>query len=255
MRRLRVLALATVAGCADPTALRLPADAEPMARPIQYATWWRMVEACSGRSGDLGHVQWYVMPYGRLEIGGVEYDGYWFGEGNRVILLWSKMNHGPTVRHEMLHALLGTGRHPREYFNDRCAAVVSCGSGCRVAEFDRGVSATAREVTSAALAVTVRIQPAQPRTSIDSGWVSFLVTATNPFPEPVWVRLSGDASFGYVLANAPGTYFWTEEPRWAFRAGESRSFVFDRQFPATRDSLWAFFDKRYTSPVLLEVLP
>ena len=51
----------------------------------------------------------------------------WYSDGNRIVLVKQAVTWNIGVRHEMLHALLRVGTHPREYFLDRCRGVVYCG--------------------------------------------------------------------------------------------------------------------------------
>jgi hypothetical protein len=262
---LLLLALAAAAGCAtDPVGPAFPRDAMPIgARPVQYATWWRMTEACSGLRGDLDAVRWYAVPSGPFAVGGgagaeARYDGYWFGDGNRIVLAAGWTGVGATVRHEMLHALLQSGAHPAAYFRERCGPVVACVLECAVREADRGVPADAREVPAESLAIALALAPAgAPAVSIDSGWTTIVVTATNVRAEPVWVPVAENMTFGYVFAGQYGTFHWSDEPRWAFRAGESRALAFDRQLgPAgSRDTLWGFFGRAHTAARPIAIAP
>lgn len=241
-----------LAACTDTTDPFPAAELRPLAPRIQYATWWRMVESCSGRQGDFQAVRWYTT-LGDLIVGGRKYDGFWWQDGDRIALQYSQLDFGGSVRHEMLHALLQDGSHPREYFVRRCGALVACDSECGLHESDRGVPATAREIPSESLTVSLSLAPAgAPAMSIDSGWVTIMVTATNTRPEPVWVTmpeggLGYEDSFGYMTPLAGGQVSWTTESRWAFLAGESRSMAFDFPFNppeatvGTADSIRASF--------------
>ena len=253
-RRARgTLLLFLLGACGEPTAPAYPAAARPLAhRPIQYATWWSMTEACSGLQGNLDAVSWYAVPedtLGGFALDGSEYDGYWVRAGDRIYLASNAVNRGSVVRHEMLHALLQNGGHPVEYFVTRCGALAPCGSACGLHEADRGVPADARQIPTESLAVNISLAPAgAPAESIDSGWVTITVTATNARPEPVWV--AADPSWGYVFAKTPGTYAGASDPRWAFLAGESRSLAFDVQLPAnwTPGTLWGTFGHAFSAP-------
>ncbi len=51
-----------------------PPNAVPLAPPIQYGLWWQMVESCSGLSGDLATVRWYVQPgVETLQVSGISF--------------------------------------------------------------------------------------------------------------------------------------------------------------------------------------
>lgn len=229
--------------------------------PIQYATWWNMTEACSGLSGNFDAVSWYTIPVdslGGFSYEGSEFDGLWFIDGDRIYLAANAVSKGSVVRHEMLHALLQSHGHPVEYFVTRCGALAPCGSACGLSETTRGVAVNARQVPSESLSVDLSLEPSgAPAESIDSGWVTLTITATNARAEPVWVTIPANLSFGYVFANTPGTFNRATEPRWAFLAGESRSLAFDIQLPAnwTPDTLWGFFGHAFSAPRVVSIGP
>jgi hypothetical protein len=126
-----------LAACSDETILgpvTLPPGAVTYdALPI-YTRWWADMEACSGRTGDLSRVNWFVVPnakwFGRE---GVAYDGYWFEYHHEIILASAYVQDSLVVRHEMLHDLLDDGTHPPEYFVDRCGPQL----GARSTSLDR----------------------------------------------------------------------------------------------------------------------
>lgn len=252
-----MLTVLTATACSEPTAPSFPSGARPLSPvPIQYATWWRMVESCSGLKADLNRVNWF-WTFGLIEIGGNQYDGYWFGSGNRIVLSEASVRDGRVVRHEMLHSLLGKGSHPHEYFVTRCAAIAPC-RACGENAGEDNVPTGARVVPTDSLLVSIAITPGgAPAVSIDSGWVTITVTATNIRPEPVWVTIPDSVGFGYVLAKTPGTFQYAHEPRWAFRAGQSRSLAFDFQLTSigTKDTVWGFFGRRSSTPHPLAVSP
>lgn len=169
--------------------------------PIQYATWWRMTEGCSGVRGDLSTVKWYTMSE-PLIVDGQSYAAYWWRDDNRIVLSLDQAFNGRTVRHEMLHALMQSGAHPTEYFVTRCGAIAPCDLACNMREADRAVPETARRIASESLNVRVSFSPAgAPSRSIDSGWVTVMITATNNRPEPVWVTIPGLGPQGPGLSN------------------------------------------------------
>src|SRR5687767_13898568 len=51
--------LAACSSLVDPD---LPVNARQFTPPPVYARWWAMTQACSGLSGDLASVSWYVVP-------------------------------------------------------------------------------------------------------------------------------------------------------------------------------------------------
>jgi len=251
-----VLLLLILAACTDMVGPGFPSDAWMIPHvPVQYATWWRMTEACSGLHGDFNAVQWYQSGADPIALEGKDYAGYWFGAHDRILISPSHLRDGGTVRHEMLHALLRGGGHPLEFFEVRCGTVAPCGSACGLTESRRGVPADAPQLASDSIEVTMSVSPAgAPRASIDSGWMTITVTARNPRNTPVWVRIPGNRAFGYSFARTQGGYYWSAEHDWAFRAGESRSLAFDCQMaPGTRDTVWAYFGHARSKSLELDV--
>ena len=133
------LALALCLGCDIPTVpLAFPTSAvrfEPslIALGDTYRAWWQEVEECAGQTGDFASVAWYTVPASgsALLIDGREYSGAWYSAGNRIVLAENTIHWGAGVRHEMLHALIHDGAHPRQFFREKCADVVNCfGNSC-----------------------------------------------------------------------------------------------------------------------------
>lgn len=128
-RRLRAslysVTLALTAGCGlgtDPGS-DLPAGAEPLVAPTEYQAWFSKTEACSGATGNYGHIEWYVVPGVRTfetDIG--EKTGLWIRQGKhmQIIIAGEYTARELVVRHEMLHAILNRAGHPPEYFVDKC---------------------------------------------------------------------------------------------------------------------------------------
>jgi hypothetical protein len=119
-----VTAALGVAGAACEAAT-VPAGAEPMAPLPVYTVWWQQVEQCSGLSGDLARIDWYVVPCQAGESGfpcEVTADGLCGGEwipphtillgGPNEVLASGYADDEFTVKHEMLHDLTGSVEHP-----------------------------------------------------------------------------------------------------------------------------------------------
>ena len=105
----------------------LPAGAIRYTPSADYATWWAELESCSGRTGDLGTIRWYVVPSATtFTVKGREYWGMWYEEGNRIVLAENSTHIVGDIAHEMLHALLRRGDHPAEYFLEKCGTRVNC---------------------------------------------------------------------------------------------------------------------------------
>lgn len=112
------------------TTAPLPRNAAQFAPPAVYTRWWAMTEACSGLSGSMSGVRWYHVPGYLLTVNNQEASGYWSSDGNRIVLVDETMDEGDGVRHEMLHALLRVGGHPRAQFLGACASLVDCQASC-----------------------------------------------------------------------------------------------------------------------------
>lgn len=180
------------AGCASVTDPPLPGGAAAFAPPAVYARWWAQAEVCSGRTGDLAAVRWFVVPGAdTIPLAGQgEVNGYWSAGSNEIVLAEHSVRDGGVVRHEMLHALLRGGGHPPAEFQGRCAGYVTCYGVCA----DAGAPyppppAGAPVLAPTDLQLTVEATPAAvARVPGDSG-VTVVVRATNPRGVPVWVQL------------------------------------------------------------------
>jgi hypothetical protein len=225
-----------------------PPNAVPLATPIQYGLWWQMVESCSGLSGDLATVRWYVQPgVETLQVSGIfDAAGVWFSYGNRILLTESSVADGPTVRHEMLHALLGSGEkdpHPKLYFRQRCGGIVGCDGPCAI---DGGADplppSGAAVIDVRDLLVSAQIVPAVDSGGQTGGWIALVISARNPRADPVWVRLAWDpgpnpytsTTYGWIEFSGPGGYFqdansvaWVFGDSVAFQGGQTQRFAID----------------------------
>ncbi len=181
----------------------LPANAERFAPPAVYARWWAMTEACSGRSGDLGAVQWYRMPGSQFIYRGQPAGGYTSRYTRRIALAEQGIERGPIVRHEMLHALLRRGGHPRSQFLGACASLLYCQGVCIK---DAGPWHLPRQdyvvLPPESLDVASRAE-LLPRESDGQRWLTLMVTVRNPRERAVVVSAPGDSvtppTFGYDL--------------------------------------------------------
>jgi hypothetical protein len=111
--------------CEAPTK---PGGAAALRPPAIFSEWWQEVEQCSGTTGDIERVSWYVVPCLDGESGfrcDVTPDGLCAGEWRapHIIALAGPNRFFPvgyiddawTVKHEMLHDLLGRADHPQEF--------------------------------------------------------------------------------------------------------------------------------------------
>ena len=228
--------------CESPTGL--PPGAQRFTPPAVYRQWWALTEGCSGLHGSFDAVEWYVVPNAstlRLDDGEVV-NAEWQPKGNRITVAAEPDGPyaGDLIRHEMLHALLQTGGHPREAFIGRCGGVVVCVTGC-----DAGPAAAAAPdpnavaVDPSVLEIGVEVTTTPATRPDTERYVMMVITAHNPSKEPWQVRLqpSGDAgapaSFSYMLEErALRTQVWYDMRADApevtrFAAGETKRFIFD----------------------------
>jgi hypothetical protein len=233
------LALPLLEAC-DLTGPALPAGAEHFVPPAAYQQWWQLTEECSGSSGSFADVRWYRVPgVDVIPLGdGTSVNARWDASGNRIILAGDTEFAGDLVRHEMLHALLRSGGHPRNAFIARCGGVVVCAQECIA---DAGPAPRpdpeAQVVAPSALEIGVEVTPAAPSSSVNDGNFMMVVTARNSSASPVIVQLpaSGDAgpsvSFGFDIVGRSGEGFFSERADvpevTRFASLETKRFIFD----------------------------
>ena len=221
---LTLVALAALASCTEPhPAVPFPPDAVEVSPAAPYARWWAMTESCSGRSGNLAAIHFYVVPGATLEGDGQSYRAYWYSEGNRIVFANGRSTNGGVVRHEMLHALLGRGDHPREDFVDRCGGIVDFGDGLH----EEAPELLPPPVTGSPVLnpsdfqITLTVTPDPVRLGQpDSGWVTAIVSVTNSRPEPVWVRIPR-SDYDYA-GSTLGAETHVTTDGWTTQAIESR---------------------------------
>jgi hypothetical protein len=101
----------------------LPPGAVAITPSLSYLEWFTRTEACSGRTGDLSTIQFFVVP------GVISFStdagnkaGMWIKQGDRssIVIAGSFQNHEMVVSHEMLHALIGAAGHPSGVFEEKC---------------------------------------------------------------------------------------------------------------------------------------
>lgn len=120
-----ILGVMALSGCAalTPSQAVLPAGAVPVTVSATYREWFARTEACSGRTGNLATVQFYVVPgVETFETRDGPQVGVWIGEGasHRIVIAGNYQGNEMVVRHELLHTLLRQTGHPEEYFVNRC---------------------------------------------------------------------------------------------------------------------------------------
>ena len=262
--KLLVIGIVACSSVVDP----LPSEAVPMPAPQAYALWWRLTEHCSGAARDFDAIKWYVVPGATtIRINGREYHGYAWPKSGRIVLAEQVLLKGAFVRHEMLHALAGSG-HSREYFLERCGGVVVCGGDCAT-EVGPEINppASASEIDAEDLDVAIRIDPANPSIRNDSGWIALTVSATNIRSDPVWVRLHpvapeepASATFGVIIDCISGcgqrsSYEFVTAHRLGFGAGQSRRLVFDYNLSLGEYTVRGLFNSDTTAATRFETRP
>ena len=192
-----------VAACSSLVDPDLPANAELFTPPPVYARWWAMTQACSGLSGDLASVSWYVVPgASTVPLNGQMVDGYWSLASNRIVIAEAARMSGGKVRHEMLHALIKGRGHPRGKFLADCGGVVACTAVC---VSDAGPppqpDPAAVSMPPDSLEIEVLVDPQLPSPAQDGGFFTISVSARNSRAKPVVVALPS-GPFG----NMPETF-------------------------------------------------
>jgi hypothetical protein len=263
-----VISLLTVAtiSCDAITEPEFPAAAVLIEPPRVYTMWWRLTEACSGVTGDFSSIRWYDVPdASQIVVAGRPEQGYWWSDGDRIVLAGQDLLAGQLVRHEMLHALIGGG-HPQEYFTDKCGGVVACGGPCLTEAGDTPAPpAAALTIDVTDLSVESGIQTSDASVSTDSGWAAITVSARNPRNEPVWVSLrtvapneKASATFGYDFqctsggCGSGGEYKFVWDDKIGFAAGQTRRYVFDRKIEPGTYTFRGFFNIDTTSSTTVQ---
>lgn len=225
-------------GLVDPP---FPATATRFGTPPVYARWWAMTTTCSGISGSLEKVKWYVVPgVTQFTLSRETVSAYWTEASNSIVIADSSLLDGSVVRHEMLHALVRTSGHPRSAFLDHCLGVVSCTPDCVA---DAGppteLGATGPVVPADSIDVGIDFLPNPPASNVDGGVFTMVVSAHNPADHPVIVSLMSPGgslaapfSFEIRQAFAPGgglrgAINLSDPVLTRFAAGETKRQYFD----------------------------
>jgi hypothetical protein len=217
----------------------LPATAHRFVAPAVYQQWWALTSECSGASGSLESVQWFVVPGVSLFWrDGSVVNGFWSRDGNKIVLAEGAIDDGEVVRHEMLHALQVDGRHTRRAFIERCGGVVSCMSACiDVASRSPQGGASLPRVPASSMVIDVAVDPGDPGSTSYDGHFAVTVSVRNPARDSVVVTLPGfeegvrTPSFRYELSDGTeGVSYSLPAPDsglMVFGPGETRRAVFD----------------------------
>jgi hypothetical protein len=234
-----IAAVVGFAACRNLVDPDLPPNAEEFTQPPMYARWWAMTEACSGLSGDLSSVSWFVVPgVSTVTLDGKQVQGYWSFASNRIVIAGSGKLAGNLVRHEMLHALIKARGHPRAKFLDACGGVVNCTESCiSDAGPPPAPDPASIQVGPEPLQVQVDIQPAAPSRAVDGGFFALIVSVRNPMTSPLVVTLPPrpvggpprSFSFDFVGQSSvlSGNVDALDPSVTVFAAGETKRYVFD----------------------------
>jgi hypothetical protein len=168
-----------IVACTNIVEVKLPADAEQFSPPSIYSKWWQMTQACSGLTGSLAAVTWYQTSQVVFDTeSGDVIAGYWLPESNRIVLTSSVMSDGGIVRHEMLHALIRRGGHPRGQFLGNCGGTVDCEEPCVASAGSYPSPPESPLVVSGdSIEITLAVDPHAPAKQIDDGGFSITVFA------------------------------------------------------------------------------
>lgn len=207
--------------------------------PAVYNVWWSMASECSGRTGALSAVEWFLVPgVAEFEHEGRKVSGYWSRVSNRVVVAEKAMLDGPLIRHEMLHALEHNVGHPRQAFLQRCGGVVVCITSC-ISEAGQSPPPRAglARVRPEDMDVGVLVDPGAPGRATDDGHFRLTVTVRNPRADSVVVLLPSMSdgapppSFRFEVHSAT-LGLWYQERAWdsgslVFAPGQVRRVVYD----------------------------
>jgi hypothetical protein len=220
-----------------------PSGARRFTPPALYRAWWALTESCSGLRGNFDAVSWYLYRGGDVfALEGKPVNGAWYGAGNRIALGDSEELDGSLVRHEMLHALLQSGEHPRQQFLGNCSDIVVCFSECLAgAGGPPDTSGTLPLLAPALLRASIVVEPDTVSMSADSGWVAVTVNLTNTTGGagriqgrryegmPLTILALSAEPFLPVEGDIRMDYYWTVAP--ADSAGSTRRLELDVQLP------------------------
>lgn len=119
----RLFLLAALLGCGGADSLA-PADAVRIELGPRFSAAWSAVEECSGLTGRREAVAVFSVPGDFIMLDGRAVLAYWSPASNAIYVAQFYVTSDPVLRHEILHALLRSGDHPPEYFEEKCGALV-----------------------------------------------------------------------------------------------------------------------------------
>jgi hypothetical protein len=219
----------------------LPTGAQRFTAPLVYEKWWAMTAGCSGSTGSISSVQWFVVPGVSLFWrDGSIVNGYWLRDGNKIVLAEGAMEDGAVVRHEMLHAQQSEGRHTRAFI-EQCGGIVGCLTACvEAARRSAPVRAALARVSEREMEIDVGLDSAT-----NDGHFALTVSVRNPSSDSVVVELprpagsSPRAWFRFELSDGTigiaNSTLAQQSDAMVFGPGEIRRAVFDLRLTASFD--------------------
>lgn len=207
------LCLATFA-CSDVFEPEFPPNAVLIQPPPQYRIWWEVVESCSGVTRSFDAVSWYRVPLGQgLTVQGETAAGAWFADENSIAIGDGWRVVGSLVRHEILHAILQTGAHPKEFFRDACGDEVLCGRDC----LEDVVLPNAIPLAVEQLNVDATLFPRFPSLGRDGGTAVVVVRVRNPYGVNAFVNAHRFAQatcpVGFIMTSVSDARRFDEDCR------------------------------------------
>jgi hypothetical protein len=232
--------MAALVSCGDATTAPLPSGSQRFTPPEVFRRWWALTEQCSGLTGDYDAITWYVVPDAASIPGpdGTPVQGTWELSQSRIVLAGDAQFAGDLVRHEMLHALLRGGDHPRDAFIGKCGGVVVCIGPClKEAGPPPPPDPAAVPADPSALEVGVSLESERDVTEQFGGHFIMWVTARNPTDQALVVTLPAptdagpSVTFEYRLDSDWSTSTFNvrlQAPEVTrFAPGETKRFAFD----------------------------
>lgn len=229
-----------------------PDDATEFTPPTSYRLDWRVVESCSGFSGDFDEISWFTVPGSAagMEAGAA---GAFYPDLKRIVLNEEVTDDHSLVRHEILHALQPAEDDHDTKFTVDCRGLVVCPAACAREAGGWGLqpSSGSRTLSPDSLDVTATVLPSAPG---DGGYVALIVGARSARAEPVWIDLRAIPRYEFrCLRDALecGRVFNFASESAAFAPNETRFAAFIVQLnPAPTTFVGAFNTKEAPAVVV-----
>lgn len=93
----------------------------PFPRADTLLARWERLESCSGITRDFSRTSFYTAT--SITWNGNPHGGIWLSPNNEIVVLVDAPS--LMVDHEIMHALLGHGGHPRAYFHGVCGDLLN----------------------------------------------------------------------------------------------------------------------------------